>query len=351
MANISISRISQSRISEVDFDHLGFGKVFSDHMFVSDYRDGEWHDHRIVPVEKISIHPSNMALHYGQAIFEGLKASKDKAGVPILFRPDKNIERFNRSAIRMCMPEFPADLMLEALKQLVSLDRDWIPTFPGSSLYLRPFMFATDEFLGVQPSTTFKMIILASPSGAYYSKPVKLWAEDHFVRAVKGGVGEAKTAGNYAASLYPAKLVKERGYDQILWLDGIYNKYVQEVGTMNIFFVLKDKVITPAEDGAILKGVTRMSLIQILKSRGIPVEEELITIDEVFDEYEKGNLVEIFGAGTAAVVTNVASLTYKDKTITFEESSWSLSGNLKNTINKLRSGEVEDTFHFTVRVE
>ena len=351
MTNISITTVIKSRIAEVDFDNLGFGKSFSDHMFVSDYRDGEWHDHRIVPLEKMEIHPANMALHYGQSIFEGLKASKDKDGVPMLFRPDKNIERLNRSAIRMCMPEFPFDVLMEAMKTLVLLERDWIPSSPGSSLYLRPFMFATDEFLGVAASSTYRLIILACPSGVYYSKPVKLLAEDHYVRAVKGGVGEAKTAGNYAASLYPAKMARERGFDQILWLDAIYNKYVQEVGTMNIFFVLKDKVFTPAEDGAILKGVTRNSLIKILRSRGIEVEEKLISIDEVLDEYAKGNLIEMFGAGTAAVVTNVSSLTYKDKTIDFNESNWALSTDLKNTINQLRTGEMEDTFNFTVRLE
>lgn len=249
------------------------------------------------------------------------------------------------------MPEFPFELLMEGMKKLVLIDKAWIPTTPGSSLYLRPFMFATDEYLGVAASTTYRLVVLASPSGVYYSKPVKLLAEDHYVRAVKGGVGEAKTAGNYAASLYPAKLARERGFDQILWLDAIYNKYVQEVGTMNIFFVLKDKVITPAEDGAILKGVTRNSIIQILKSRGIEVEEKLISIDEVMAEYNEGNLVEMFGAGTAAVVTNVSSLTYQDNTITFEEDAWSLSKSLKDTINQLRTGEIEDTFHFTIRVE
>lgn len=351
MANITINHITQSRISEVDFEHLGFGKVFSDHMFVSDYKDGVWQNHRIVPVEKMSIHPANMALHYGQSIFEGLKASIGKDGTPILFRADKNIERLNLSALRMCMPEFPFEVLMEGMKKLVLIDKAWIPTTPGSSLYLRPFIFATDEYLGVAASTTYRLVVLASPSGVYYSKPVKLLAEDHYVRAVKGGVGEAKTAGNYAASLYPAKLARERGFDQILWLDAIYNKYVQEVGTMNIFFVLKDKVITPAEDGAILKGVTRNSIIQILKSRGIEVEEKLISIDEVMAEYNEGNLVEMFGAGTAAVVTNVSSLTYQDNTITFEEDAWSLSKSLKDTINQLRTGEIEDTFHFTIRVE
>jgi len=352
MANITIKTVSKSRISEVDFDNLGFGKVFSDHMFVSDYKDGEWHDHRIVPVEKMEIHPANMALHYGQSIFEGLKASKDQDGTPMLFRADKNIERLNLSAIRMCMPEFPFEVLMDAMKTLVLLEKEWIPTAPGASLYLRPFMFATDEYLGVAASTTYKLIILACPSGIYYSKPIRLLAEDHYVRAIKGGVGEAKTAGNYAASLYPAKMARDKGFDQILWLDGIYNKYVQEVGTMNIFFVLKDnKVITPAEDGAILKGVTRNSLIQILESRGYEVIEKLISIDEVLDEYAQGNLVEMFGAGTAAVVTNVSEMTYKDKTITFDESCWELSNSLKNTINKLRTGEKEDTFNFTIRIE
>lgn len=350
MANIRITPVSTSRKDKVDFNNLSFGRIFSDHMFVADFNDGQWQDYRIVPVEKMQIHPANMALHYGQSIFEGMKAGRDKEGNPVLFRPENNFERLNTSALRMCMPEFSVKDAMEALKTLLLLDKEWIPNSPGSSMYIRPFMYATDEYLGVAPSTSYRFVILLSPSGAYYSKPVSLLVQDQYVRAVLGGVGEAKTSGNYAASLYPAKLAREAGFDQILWLDAIYKKYVQEVGTMNIFFALKDKVLTPMLDGAILKGITRDSLIKVMRAKGIEVEERLISIDELFDEYKKGNLVEIFGAGTAAVVSNVYKLTHGTDTMEFDESNWKLSLSLKELINQLRSGEIEDEFGFTQKV-
>ena len=319
---------------------------------MADYYDGAWHDYRIEPLRNFNIHPANMTFHYGQAIFEGLKASKDDEGNPRLFRPEKNAARFNKSAVRMCMPEFPEEVMLEALKTLVYIDKDWIPTSEGSALYIRPFMIAMDESLGVAASNKYRMIIMTGPAGPYYAKPVRLYADNYYVRAAIGGTGEAKCAGNYAGSLYPMRLAKEKGYDQILWLDAIYHKYVQEVGTMNIIFVFKDKkVVTPITDGAILKGVTRDSIMTILRDRGYEVEERLLSIDEVMDEYEKGNLIEIFGAGTAAVVTNVLDLTYQDKTIHFSEENWELSRSVKAYINDLRAGKIADKFNFITTVD
>lgn len=352
MTKIRITPTEHSKISEINLENLGFGRVFSDHMFVADYKDGEWQDYRIEPVHNFSVHPANMTFHYGQAIFEGLKGSKNGAGVPILFRPEENIKRMNRSAHRMCMPEFPEDIMLEALKMLIYLDKDWIPTFEGSAMYFRPFMIATDEYLGVMPSNTYKMVIIASPSGAYYAKPVNLFADDFYVRAAIGGTGEAKCAGNYAGSLYPSKLAKAKGFDQILWLDAVYHKYVQEVGTMNIFFLFKGNVlVTPLADGGILKGITRDSIIHIMRDKGYDVQERLLSIDEVISEYEKGNLVEVFGAGTAAVVTNVQSITYRDSVLTFDEAQWTLSKSIKQLINDLRSGKIDDPYDFTLKVE
>jgi branched-chain amino acid aminotransferase len=350
MANkIQITKTSESRLPEVDFDAIPFGRTFSDHMYVADYSDGQWHDYRIVPFGPFSIHPAAMALHYGQSIFEGMKASVTKAGEPMLFRPEMHAHRINASARRMCMPEFPEDAFLEALHTLVSLDKDWIPPKEGSALYLRPFMFATDEFIGVKPSKTYRFIIFTGPVGPYYPKPVSLIAETTYIRAAKGGVGEAKTAGNYAASLLPAQNAEENGYDQVLWLDGREFKYIQEVGTMNLFFVINGTVITPATDGAILKGITRDSAIKLLKKEGYDVEVRPITIDEVIEAHKKGQLEEAFGSGTAAVVAHVSKIAYKDIVMELPPVENRKVGQfIKDTINGLRAGTIEDTFGWVV---
>ncbi|MEL6989317.1 MAG: branched-chain amino acid aminotransferase, partial [Bacteroidota bacterium] len=261
---IKINRNPHSTLSNLDFNNIPFGKVFTDHMFVADFDGENWVDARIVPTGEISMHPGNLTLHYGQSIFEGMKATKSINGDPLFFRPEMHADRINASAERMCMPTIDPELFLQALHTLVYMERDWIPPHEGSALYIRPFMFATDEFIGVKPSKTYRFMILTLPVGPYYPKPVSLLAEETYVRAAHGGVGEAKAAGNYAASLYPAKLANEKGYDQILWLDAKEFKYIQEVGTMNVFFVIDGKAITPATDGAILKGITRDSIIKIL---------------------------------------------------------------------------------------
>ncbi|MCB0657455.1 MAG: branched-chain amino acid aminotransferase [Saprospiraceae bacterium] len=351
MANqIKINKTKNSRLATVDFKHIPFGRVFSDHMFEADYLDGKWTNFNIRPVEPLAIHPANLALHYGQSIFEGMKAFADKDGNPLLFRPEMHAHRMNASAARMSMPSIPEDLFLDALEALVSLERDWIPNEPGSSLYVRPIMFATDEYIGVAASQTYKFLILTLPVGPYYSQPVKLIVEDHFVRAVAGGTGEAKTAGNYAASLLPAKLAREKGYDQVMWMDAHEFKYIQEVGTMNLFFVFKDKIVTPATDGAILKGITRDSFIHILRDWGYQVEERPISIDEVASGYRKGELIEIFGSGTAAVASQVCLLTYGDLDMTFDESNWEMSKKLKSTLEHIRHGEEEDRFGWVVPI-
>lgn len=343
MSTIKIEKVSQSRISSLDFGNIPFGKVFTDHMFSADYDGEQWVNLQIIPVQNLSIHPGNLALHYGQSIFEGMKAFKNINDEPVLFRPELHSQRINASAHRMCMPAFPEELFLDGIKKLVAIEKNWIPTNEGSSLYLRPLMFATDEMIGVQASKTYKFLIMALPVGPYYNKPLKLKAETEYVRAIRGGVGEAKTAGNYAASLYPAKMAKEQGFDQIMWLDGIEFKYVQEVGTMNIFFVIDGKVISPETDGAILKGITRMTMLQILKEEGYEVEERKVSVDELFEAHAAGKLQEIFGTGTAAVISVVKSLTHQDRTINLDVDSYQVAPFAKSYITKLRRGVIEDT--------
>ncbi len=349
---IQVTKVQQSRIAEVDFDNIPFGRVFSDHMFVADYRDGEWQDYRIVPFGDFTMHPASMALHYGQAIFEGMKASKSNDGDPWLMRPEMHAARINRSAERMMMPAFPEDVFVEALHALIDLDAAWIPPQEGSALYVRPYMFATDEFIGVKPSESYKFVIFTGPVGPYYAKPVRLKVEQHFVRAVPGGTGEAKAAGNYAGSLLPAHLAQKEGYDQVVWMGGPDMKEIQEVGTMNIFFVIDGTVVTPATDGAILHGITRDSFLKILAEKGIPVEARRLTIDEVVAAYKAGKLEEAFGAGTAAVVSHVAEIAYGDLHMELPPVEDRKIGiMLKDYIDGLRSGRVEDTHNWIVPVK
>ena len=348
MSNIKVTKVQESNVSNIDFDNLAFGKVFTDHMFSADFVDGEWKNFEINPLENLSIHPGNLAWHYGQSIFEGMKATRDAAGTPLLFRPEQHIYRLNASATRMCMPEFPEEMFLEAIHTLVSLERAWIPPAEGSALYLRPLMFAMDEAIGVRPSETYKLLIMCLPVGPYYSTPVKLKAEETYIRAAVGGVGEAKTAGNYAASLYPAKLAKQEGYDQIMWLDAKEFKTIQEVGTMNIFFVIDGEIITPATDGAILKGITRKSLIEVYKHKGYKVTARPITIDEVVAADKAGTLQEVFGAGTAAVVATVSEIKYKDTVIKLDVDNYKVAPEGKAWMNEVRSRKIEDPFGWVV---
>jgi len=349
---IKITTTQNSRLSEVDFNNIPFGRVFSDHMFIADYEDGQWTNPRIEPFAPLSLHPASMGLHYGQTIFEGMKASKTEDGQPLLFRPEMHAKRINKSADRLCMPEVPEDLFLEAINQLVSVDHEWIPTNEGSALYIRPFMFATDEFIGVKPSQTYKFIIFTCPVGPYYPKPVRLWVEQRYVRAVRGGTGEAKAGGNYGGALYPAKLAQERGFDQVMWMDGHEFKYIQDVGTMNIFFVIGDTVVTPETDGAILQGITRDSFLTVLREKGYKVEVRPITIDEVVQAYETGKLKEAFGAGTAAVVSHVEAIGYGELVMELPPMEEREIGEmLKAEINGMRSGKIKDKHGWVVPVK
>lgn len=350
--DIKITRTTNSRLDSVDFNNIPFGRIFSDHMFLADYKNGEWQNFQIVPFGPFSIHPACLGLHYGQSIFEGMKASRMNDGTPCLFRPEMHAKRINASAARMCMPDFPVDLYVEAVRTLVTVDKDWIPPTEGSALYIRPLMFANGEFFGVRPSDTYRMLIFTGPVGPYYPKPVSLVAEEKYVRAAMGGVGEAKAAGNYGAALLPAKLAQEQGYDQVLWLDAKQFKYTQEVGTMNIFFVMDGVVCTPSTVGTILKGITRDSILTILRDKGIPVEERMISIDEVIENYKAGKLQEVFGAGTAAVVAHVDKIKYRDLIMQLPpmEQRW-IGEMAKTEINGMRSGRLPDRYNWLCPIE
>lgn len=297
-------------------ENLGFGLIFTDHVFEMDYSpENGWHNPAIRPLQNLNIHPATMFIHYGQALFEGLKAYKTKNDEIVIFRPDKHFQRFNNSAKRLCMPEIDIDFAIEALKELISIERDWIPKKEGESLYIRPFMFGVDPVLGVRPSSNYKMIIMLSPVGAYYPegfKPVKILIQDNYVRAVRKGMGECKTPGNYAASLLGAEMARKEGYTQCLWLDAVELKYIEEVGTMNIFITLKNEVVTPKLTGGILPGVTRASVIHILKDWGVPISERQISMEEFLDHYHNNNILGVFGTGTAAVISSVSELKYKN---------------------------------------
>ncbi len=348
MSNISFTPVKSSRLNEIDFDNLKFGNVVADYMFMADYYDGEWHDMRIVPYQNMSVSPANMAWHYGQAIFEGMKATKAIDGTPYLYRPEDHAKRLNFSANRMDMPSFPEDMFLEALHMLTDINKDWIPVKEGSALYIRPFMIAFDNNIGVRPSYTYRFMILNLPSNAYYTKKLKLKVEEKYVRATIGGVGNVKNAGNYGAAMYPTSQAQKEGFDQVLWLDGIEKKYIQEVGTMNIFFVIDGTIVTPAIDGAILNGITRKSIIKILKDKNYPVVEKALTIDEVIKAYKDGKLTEIFGAGTAAVVAKVSSINYKG--INMELPSHEMSILIKQEVDGIRNTTLEDKWGWMVKV-
>lgn len=334
---------------------LKFGTIFTDHMFVMDYETGKgWHDARIVPYQPISLEPSAMVFHYGQEMFEGLKAYKTEDGRTLLFRPGKNIERANNTNRRICIPEIPEEDFLQAIKELVKTDEAWIPVMPGTSLYVRPFVIATDPFLGVRPSDTYMFIIILSPVGAYYPEglnPVKIWIEDEYVRAVKGGIGEAKTGANYVASLRSQVKAHDEGYSQVLWLDGVHRKYIEEVGAMNIFFKIDGKIVTPALNGSILPGVTRDSVIHLCKAWGLTVEERRIDINEIKEAYDKGTLEEVFGSGTAAVISPVGQLRWEDTVMQVKDGGiGEYSQKLYDTITGIQLGKLTDTFQWTVEV-
>ena len=349
--DINVTKTEESRISQVDPKNIQFGKVYSDHMLMAYYENGVWGQPEIVPFHNIALSPATTFFHYGQAIFEGVKAYKDPQDNPIIFRPHDNWKRMNRSARRMAMPEISEDIFVDGMRKLVELDRDWVPNSEDTSLYIRPFMLAIDEFIGVRPAEKFLFMIITSPAGPYYNHPVSIYVQDEYVRAFPGGIGFTKAAGNYGMSMFPTQEIKKMGYDQILWTDGFEHKYVQEIGTMNVFFVIGDKVVTPdITHDTILAGVTRDSVITLLREKGIVVEERPISIDEIEEAYKAGELREAFGTGTAASIAPIYALTYhNDKMILPPLESWKTANWLKQELAEIRYGRKEDTHGWVVK--
>ncbi|MFS0920445.1 branched-chain amino acid aminotransferase [Brevibacillus sp. 179-C 1.1 NHS] len=351
---LTITRTEQKKEKPAS-DKLGFGVHFTDHMFTMDYTEGKgWHDPQIVPYSPLTLDPAAMVFHYGQAVFEGLKAYRNQEGKVSLFRPDQNFKRMNRSLTRMSMPLIDEEFMVEALKQLVAVDKEWIPTESGQSLYIRPFVIATEPCFGVRASHMYKLVIVLSPVGAYYEggmHPVKIYVENNYVRAVRGGTGNAKVAGNYAGGLKAQVEAKEKGYEQVLWLDGVENKYIEEVGSMNVFFKVKGEVWTPALNGSILEGITRDSTIQLLKDWGIPVVEKRISMEDLHTAYVNGELEEAFGTGTAAVISPVGDLNWNGHQMIINgEKTGELTTKLYETMTGIQYGEREDKFGWSVEV-
>ncbi|MBE6797334.1 MAG: branched-chain amino acid aminotransferase [Ruminococcaceae bacterium] len=354
MLDIKVTKTTNPKEKPAKGAALGFGRIFTDHMFIMNYTEGKgWHDARIEPYHNLELSPASMVFHYGQEMFEGLKAYRNGDNA-YLFRPDMNAKRANASNERLCIPEIPEEDFVQAVAELVKIDKDWIPTDEGTSLYIRPFVIATDDFLGVAPSKTYMFIVILSPSGAYYASglaPVGIWIEDEYVRAVKGGMGFAKTGGNYAASLIAQVKAHDGGYSQVLWLDGVERKYIEEVGAMNIFFKIGGKIVTPMLNGSILPGITRNSVIQVCKSWGYEVEERKISVDELVAAAKSGELEEVFGTGTAAVVSPVGKLRYVDDVMEIGGGKiGELTQKLYDTITGIQWGKTEDPFGWRIEL-
>ncbi len=356
MLNIRIEKTTTPKALPAQDNPLTFGTIFTDHMFVMNYQKGKgWFDPRVVPYQPISLEPSAMVFHYGQEMFEGLKAYKADDGRTLLFRPDMNAKRTNNTNKRLCIPEIPVEDFIQAVQAVVKVDEAWIPNKPGTSLYIRPFIIATDPFLGVRPSDTYLFVIILSPVGAYYPEglnPVKIWIEDDYVRAVKGGIGEAKTGGNYVASMAAQLKAHDEGYSQVLWLDGVERKYIEEVGAMNIFFKINGKVLTPMLNGSILPGITRNSVVALCKEWGYEVEERRISVDELYEASVNGTLEEVWGTGTAAVISPVGHLRFQDQVMQIRDGGiGELSQKLYDTVTGIQLGRIEDTRGWVVEVK
>lgn len=351
-AEIAITKTQNSRLATIDWNHLPFGHIFTDHMLSMDYANGVWQQAQIMPFGPLSLNPGNATLHYGQSIFEGMKAVRAKDGRITLFRPDMNATRFNESCLRMCMPQIDENLFIDLIKQHVSHEQQWIPTTDNASLYIRPFIFATDDFLGVRPSETYKFMILTCPVGAYYAEPVSVKIEEHYTRAAEGGVGRAKTAGNYAASLYPTKLANDEGFHQLIWTDSKEHKYIEESGTMNLMLVIDGVIVTPSEDSdTILRSVVKRSVVELAKHWGMPVEERRISVAEVMQAIREGRLTDAFGAGTAATIAPIASIGYRGELFELPAvESRVVSNKIKTYLDGIKTGECADELGWCVEV-
>ncbi|NVK84049.1 MAG: branched-chain amino acid aminotransferase [Cytophagia bacterium] len=350
-ATIRIEQTPQSRINELDENNIPFGKLYSDHMFIADYVNGEWQDFRIVPYQNMSVSPAMTTLHYAITIFEGLKAYKNAAGEVVIFRPQANASRLNISAERMCIPEVPESLFMDGLTELLKLDSSWVPSKPGTALYIRPFVFGTDEYIGVRPSENYRFMIITCPVGAYYTKPVKVKIETKFSRAFEGGTGYAKAGGNYAASLYPAQLAQQQGFDQLIWTDGKTHEFVEESGTMNVMFVIDGVLRTAPTSGTILKGITRDSVLTIAREWGMQVEESPVRVSEVVEAAKEGRLQEAFGVGTAATIAPIASIGYEDELFDLPTADDSyFSKKILKELDGIRTGETEDRHGWVYKI-
>ena len=349
--NIEVELTKNSNLGKVDFNNLKFGQILSDHMLVADYDDGEWKSVKVVPYANLNISPATSALHYGQAIFEGIKAFKFADGRVSIFRPDKNFERFNKSAVRLEMPKVPEEIFIDGLKKLIAIDSDFVPSVAGASLYIRPFMFATEAALGVHPSKSYKFIIITGPVGAYYNKPLRVKVETFYTRAATGGVGFSKNAGNYALSLYPTRLAQDEGFDQLIWTDAKEHKYIEEAGTANLVFMLGDTLVTPGSE-TVLQGVTRHSIMDIAKSWGIKTETRDVSVQELIDGIEAGTVTEAFAAGTAATLTPISEIGYKNKVYKLASpETREFSNKVVDYLNELRYGKIEDPFGWNFIVD
>ncbi|AKD03397.1 branched-chain amino acid aminotransferase [Pontibacter korlensis] len=351
MLTIPAKCVSESRIAELDYNNIEFGKIFSDHMLVADYKDGKWQNPQILPYGPMSLSPATSALHYGQSIFEGMKAYRDASRDVLLFRPLDNFRRLNKSAERMCMPAITEDIFMQGLEQLLRLDAAWVPPTAGCALYIRPFMFATDEFIGVRPSSNYRFSIFTCPVGAYYGQPLKVAIEPHYVRSAEGGAGFAKAAGNYGAALLPARKMQERGYHQLIWTDAKEHKYIEESGTMNLMFVIDGKLITPPVSTTILAGITRDSVLQLARDVGYTVEERKVSVEELTAAYEAGTLQEAFGTGTAATIAQIAIIHYNGTDMelpAIEERE--VSNHLATELDKIKTGQAPDKHNWVHRI-
>lgn len=349
---ISITKAERSKLNDINLENIPFGRYFTDHMLEADFENGEWKNIEIKPYQPLFLEPSLAALHYGQAIFEGIKAYKDDNGNAYIFRPEDNFRRFNLSARRMNMPEVPEEIFLDGMTKLIALDKGWIPAKKDHSLYIRPVMFSTDEMLGVRPSESYKFLIILSPTGPYFVEPMKILVEEKYTRAAPGGVGFSKNAGNYGGSMLAATEARKKGFDQVLWTDAFEHKWLQEVGMMNVFFVIDNVAITPSlEEGTILAGVTRDSVIKGLHDMGITVEERKINIDEVVAAFKAGRINEVFGTGTAAVIAPIKELNYQGFSMKFDTGSYKISPRIKTWLNDIREGRLEDKYHWMWKVD
>lgn len=347
---MKIKKIESSRINSVDFENLNFGAVFSDHMFTCDYVDGKWINPEIIPYQPISVSPASRVFHYGQACFEGMKAFKDDNNDVWLFRPNENYNRIIKSSVRLAMPKFPEELFFEGLNTLLKMDAQWIKPGIGNSLYIRPFIFASEGSINATEACEYKFMIICAPASSYYSGDVKVKIEKSFSRAAKGGVGYAKAAGNYAAQFYPTSLAIDEGYQQIIWTDSSTHQYIEEAGTMNLFFRIEDKLLTAPTSDSILDGITRKSLIQIAKDKGIDVEVRPIKVDELIDAANSGTLIEIFGSGTAVVVLPIVGFGFENKKFDLPKVENSWASILKNELNGIQYNLIDDPYNWTVKI-